>query len=177
MRAVRGGQSGPLDNSVIVADHTPSDGASGVAIDTVVTVTFNKSMDRTSTEAAFSITPSVSGAITWTDDDKTLTFTPAANLSPGVEYTVSIASSATDTGGHKLDSNKNGTGGEPEDTYTFPLPQPPSPYLSPYLTRGRPSLTRTPLARTQTILSIPLPIPNWMHKGMPCLIRLHHGAW
>ena len=119
VRAVRGGQSGPLDNSVIVAGHTPSGGASGVAIDTTVTVTFNKPMDRTSTEAAFSITPGISGNITWTNGDKTLTFTPAPNLSPGVEYTVSIASSATDTGGHKLDSNQNGTGGEPEDTYTF----------------------------------------------------------
>ena len=119
VRAVRGGQSGPLDNSVIVAGHTPSDGVCEVAVDTVVTVSFNKSMDRTSAEAAFSLTPSVSGGITWADDDKTLIFTPAASLSPGVKYTVSIASSATDTEGHKLDSNENGTGGEPGDTYTF----------------------------------------------------------
>ena len=62
-------------------------------------------------------------AITWTDNDKTLTFTPAPALSLGVnsgkKYTVSIAGSAKDKGGHKLNSNKNGTGGELTDTYIF----------------------------------------------------------
>jgi hypothetical protein len=118
-RAVRGGQSDPVDSLVIVA-HTPSNDASEVARNTAITITFNRSMDRTSTEAAFSITPSVSGDITWTNADQTMTFTPSTNLStPEEEYTVSIASFAEDTEGHQLDSNENGTGGEVEDTYTF----------------------------------------------------------
>jgi hypothetical protein len=118
VRAVRGGQSGALDDLIIVA-HTPSDHASNIALDTIITVTFKKAMDRTSTEAAFSITPPVSGSITWIDADQTMTFTPSINPSPTQEYTVNIASAAEDTNGHKLDSNENGTGGETEDDYTY----------------------------------------------------------
>ena len=39
VHAVRGGRSGSLDNFVIIAVHSPTDGASEVTIDTVITVT------------------------------------------------------------------------------------------------------------------------------------------
>jgi N-acetyl-anhydromuramyl-L-alanine amidase AmpD len=73
----------------------------------VVTVQFNTAMDISSTNAAFSITPSISGTKSWNGDNTILTFKPSANFAWNTSYTVTIDTSA------KNISLKKSLGGEP----------------------------------------------------------------
>jgi len=96
----------------------PEDGATDVPASTTISATFSEAMNKTSTEAAFSITPTLAGAFTW--DGNTMTFTPDAYLAFSTEYTVTIAATATDLAGNGLDGNENGTAdGSPTDDYNW----------------------------------------------------------
>jgi hypothetical protein len=96
----------------------PEDGATDVPVSTTISATFSEAMNKTSTEAAYSLTPTVSGAFTW--DGNTMTFTPDAYLAFSTEYTVTIAATATDLAGNGLDGNENGTAeGSPTDDYNW----------------------------------------------------------
>ena len=74
--------------------------ASRAPIDAAVRVKFNEAMDRTSTEAAFSIEPPVAGAFAW--EGRTLVFIPSAPLDYDTTYTVRIAPTAQDLAGLPL---------------------------------------------------------------------------
>jgi hypothetical protein len=82
----------------------PADGAIGVELKPKVTVTFSRSMDRASTEAAFSIEGAglLSGAFEWSNGDTVLAFTPSSALSNGVDLTVKVTVSAKDKDGTNL---------------------------------------------------------------------------
>lgn len=71
-----------------------------VPLNAQVTVIFNESMNKTATEGAFSINPSVSGTKVCTGD--TLTFTPATNYTANTKYTVTISTAAEDLSGNNL---------------------------------------------------------------------------
>ena len=62
-------------------------------------------MNTTSVERAFSITPTVSGTFSWSEDNKTMTFTPIGGLRYNTLYTVTIANNATDLSGINLSEN------------------------------------------------------------------------
>jgi len=64
----------------------------GVLTSTVVTVTFDQNMKKTSTLAAFTINPAVAGTPTLLG--KTLIFTPAVGLAANTPYTVTVAKTA-----------------------------------------------------------------------------------
>lgn len=83
---------------------TPNNGASSVAITSQVRVTFNESMDRTSTQAAFSLNgPSqVSGSFSWESGDTVLVFTPSLSLQYSTAYTVQMSTTAKDVAGNYL---------------------------------------------------------------------------
>jgi len=72
---------------------------------TFIYVSFNQIMDQTTAEAAFSLTGAssgaVSGALTWSNSDKTLTFT-FSNLTADDEYTLIIAETAESSSGHTM---------------------------------------------------------------------------
>lgn len=74
--------------------------ASRAPIDAAVRVQFDEDMDRTSTEAAFSIEPPVAGAFAW--EGRTLVFIPSAPLDYDTTYTVRIAPTAQDLAGNEL---------------------------------------------------------------------------
>ena len=96
----------------------PEDGATDVPASTTISATFSEAMNKTSTEAAFSITPTLAGAFSW--DGNTMTFTPDAYLAYSTGYTVTIAATATDLAGNGLDGNENGTAeGSPTDDYNW----------------------------------------------------------
>lgn len=59
-----------------------------------VTVAFNTPMDMTSTNAAFSITPAVTGTKTWNTDNTVLTFDPAALLPWNTSFTIKVDTTA-----------------------------------------------------------------------------------
>ena len=77
-----------------VVNHVPSSDATGVSTSTSIQVTFSEPMDQTSTQNAFTISPSVSGSFTWTVGDTVMTFTPNASLAQGTLYTISISAAA-----------------------------------------------------------------------------------
>ena len=91
---------------------------SSVSVDSSITIDFSESMDTTSAENAFSISPTVPGSFSWTGD--TMTFDPTTNLAYNTEYTVTIDGTARDSVGNGLDGNGNGIAeGSPADDYTW----------------------------------------------------------
>jgi hypothetical protein len=73
-----------------------------VPVDTTITVTFSEVMDRSSTESAFSILPSVIGSIGWIGNQ--LVFTPSSDLEYDAVYNITIGSGAEDLDGNSLES-------------------------------------------------------------------------
>jgi len=115
----------------------PSHGSSLVYTNTSVVITFSKSMDTDSVQDALTYYddsipfPYTSGLVTWSNNDKTLTFKPLITFSFYKTYTFRIDKNATDANGAKLDANKDGIGGGPNDDYTWSfttMPVPPSVY-------------------------------------------------
>jgi PGF-CTERM protein len=102
-----------------VTSVSPTDGATGVAISTMISATFNETMNTTSVESAFSISGGTLGSFVWTADNKT--FTRSASLSYSTTYTITInANIAKDLAGNLLDGNANGTAdGSPIDDYSW----------------------------------------------------------
>lgn len=84
-----------------VVSISPADGESVLDLRRKIEIVFSRSMDRRTTELAFSISPQVEGTFSWSDS-KTLVFTPAQDYSPSVLYTIKIASSACDTEGFAM---------------------------------------------------------------------------
>ncbi len=87
-----------------VTGTSPIDGATGVATTASVSVTFSEEMNTTSTEGAFSISPSVSGTFGWNSGSTVLTFTPSDNLADATTYTVTVDTGAQDVAGNSLAS-------------------------------------------------------------------------
>jgi hypothetical protein len=73
----------------------------GVALTTTsVEVVFSETVDRASAQGAFSITPTVPGAFSWTG--ATMTFTPAERLPLQTDFVVRVASGVRDPGGNVM---------------------------------------------------------------------------
>jgi hypothetical protein len=83
-----------------VVSNSPT--GTNVAVASVATVSFSNSMSQTVTQGAFSISPNVGGAFSWSSDGKTLTFTPTASLTNNTAYTVTVSTAATDQYGTNL---------------------------------------------------------------------------
>ena len=67
-----------------------------------ITVAFDREMNKTSVQSAFTISPNVPGAFSW--NGNTLIFTPTSQMSEGSIHTVTIGSTAVDMAGLHLDS-------------------------------------------------------------------------
>ena len=87
-----------------VTSTSPANGSTGVPVTTSITVVFSEPMDTASAEAAFSITPSVTGSFSWNPDHTAITFTPSTSLDYGVNYTVTISTLACDLAGNNMTS-------------------------------------------------------------------------
>ncbi len=96
-----------------IVSHTPAAGAEGVSPEAVITVTFDRDMDTSSIdESVFSmkaivdhlgngIDSPVSGSFSWAHN-RILTFTPAASLSKGYTYRVTLSGPVKDYDGSGL---------------------------------------------------------------------------
>jgi uncharacterized protein YfaS (alpha-2-macroglobulin family) len=71
-------------------------------LDAPIQLTFDEPMDHPSVEAAFSITPTVAGQFTWSDD-RTVSFAPSSALERGKRYRVTVAATATNAEGLALE--------------------------------------------------------------------------
>ena len=72
-----------------------------VAANAPITVRFDQPMDQASVESAFSVTPEVSGELSW-PEPAVAVFTPAETLVQGQTYSVRIADSAAALNGQTL---------------------------------------------------------------------------
>ncbi|MBI4416400.1 MAG: Ig-like domain-containing protein, partial [Euryarchaeota archaeon] len=84
-----------------VASSSPAPDETGVALNARIAVTWSEPMNRTATEAAFSLRRvsdivHVVGSLGWSADARVLTFSPAADLEPTMEYEVLVEPSAKD---------------------------------------------------------------------------------
>ncbi len=84
-----------------VTANTPA--GTGVAISTVISVTFSEAMNQTSAEDAFSTSPAVNGSLGW--DNDTMTFTPDADLAYSATYEATIGTGAEDLAGNNLEAD------------------------------------------------------------------------
>jgi hypothetical protein len=97
-----------------VLEASPADGATGVAEDAEIVITFSEPMERDSTEAAFesSDLPAESVTFSWNDASDTLTITPVAPLEyamasdpandPARVYTYTLTTTAESEAGEAL---------------------------------------------------------------------------
>lgn len=83
---------------------------SGILTNASVKISFDYPMDKESVEKGFQISPNVAGSFYWSDDLKTMRFTPSSTLEKDKSYTVKIAS-----GVH----NQNGGVSEEEIVFSF----------------------------------------------------------
>lgn len=92
------------DTTAPTAQITPANGG-GLSPDASITVTFSEPMDTASVNAALSLVDAggspVDGSLT-TTDATTFSFKPAAALTKGAVYTLTVASTATDLAGNPL---------------------------------------------------------------------------
>lgn len=77
-----------------------------------ILINFSKPMNEASVVSVLSLSPSINHSFSWTGNSKDLTVLLEANLSSSTQYTVRIASTATDFDGAKLDGNGDGVGGD-----------------------------------------------------------------
>ena len=87
-----------------VVNTIPVDGATNVSLNTTIIITFSEAMNKTATEGAISAVPSISGAFAWNGANKTVTWTPSANLTPSTQYSITISTNAKSQAGMNLAS-------------------------------------------------------------------------
>ena len=122
----------PLPPQIITTSPLP--GSTFVPINSSVTIEFSKSMHTSSTQEALTYTyegitfDSTNGFVTWSNDDRIMTFTPQVLFQNEKVYIIKIDSTATDIDGIYFDGDEDGNGGEEiEDDYiwsftTMPVP-------------------------------------------------------
>ena len=91
----------------LLLDRSPARGEEA-ELDGSIVLTFDQPMDPASTEAAFSIEPSVAGDLTW-EDSTTLVFTPRRSWERATRYRVKLDVSAKSSGGLGLREEVNFT--------------------------------------------------------------------
>jgi hypothetical protein len=89
--------------SPITIDHSPI--GSNVPVDSTISITFNEAMNESSSAAAFSIFPSITGTFSWMVN--TMVFTPSISLEYDEDYTVILGTGAKDLTGNPLVSSIN----------------------------------------------------------------------
>jgi hypothetical protein len=88
----------------IVVSVLPEADATDVALDTVVTATFNEAMDESTITASSFTLDGVSGSVSYNSGTYTATFTPSADLSGDTTYTANLSTAITDAAGNPLAS-------------------------------------------------------------------------
>ena len=102
----------PDNTPPTVLSTSPTDGATNVAVSTVVTATFSEAMDATTingttfTLKTTSGSTPVAGTVAYDAGTKTATFTPTSALSNSTGYTATITTGAKDAAGNQLAANK-----------------------------------------------------------------------
>lgn len=97
----------------VVANSTPGQNDT-VQVNTLISFTFSKKMNKESVQNALSIIPSVSiSNYGWTLNDTKLTLTIPTQLAFGSNYVLTVDTSAKDVNGKSIDGNGDGIEGDP----------------------------------------------------------------
>ena len=104
-----GGGGAPTDSiAPTVSSTNPANNATGVAVNSVITVTFSEMMDAsTITTATFTLDNGVTGTVTYADT--TATFTQTGQLASNTTYTATITTNANDAAGNAMAANHEWT--------------------------------------------------------------------
>ena len=86
-----------------VSSTSPSNGAYDVPVTTNIEITFSEDMDKTATEGAFLINPSVAGTKSWPADN-ILKFNPTSDLAYSTSYAVTMGTAAKDLAGNNMEA-------------------------------------------------------------------------
>lgn len=115
-----GGGTTPDITPPTVTSTSPANGATGVAVNTAVSAAFSEAMDTsTINTTTFTLSPSLSGTVTYDSASRIATFKPSGNLSFSTIYTATITTEVKDLGGNSMTSNYNWsftTGSTPDIT-------------------------------------------------------------
>ena len=114
----------------IVLESHPVNGDTSWAVWEIPFFDFSKAMDRTSLEAALSITPPVDGSFYLSQDKKRMAWILSDSLEFLTDYNLTIAGTATDEAGHPIDGNQDGVGG---DAFTVSFRTGPRDYFAPVI--------------------------------------------
>ncbi len=88
-----------------VSSTVPTAGATGVALNSLITATFSEPMDpETITTSTFTV-GGVTGTVAYAVNGNVATFTPGSNLTASTTYTATITTGAADLAGNTLASN------------------------------------------------------------------------
>lgn len=93
-----------------VATTTPTAGQDPFRVTDAIQLNFSRPMDRAATEAAFSLEPATTGAFSWSNGDRRLTFRPDS-LRARTAYTLRVAETAVGAFGHPFDGDADGAAG------------------------------------------------------------------
>ncbi len=85
--------------SPVVSTVAPAHDATGISPASTISVTFDRAMNPTTTQAAFSTTPATTGTFTWSGGNTVMTYSPSSNMAGTTLYGVRIESTATDANG------------------------------------------------------------------------------
>ncbi|MCX7874742.1 MAG: Ig-like domain-containing protein [Melioribacteraceae bacterium] len=96
----------PILDPPKILSYSPADSLNEVSNVSKINVQFDIRMNPDETQKAFSITPNVSGSLTWDSEFKILTFTPSKGYTQGTKYTVKISTTAKTHFGINLTQNK-----------------------------------------------------------------------
>jgi len=108
-QVVEFGEDAGISTAPTVISTTPVNGATGVAVDTLVSATFSRAMAGATIGATtFTVSQGaskVAGAVTLDAQSNTATFTPAVSLNPSLIYTATVSNRVEDTAGVALAAN------------------------------------------------------------------------
>ncbi len=97
----------------VIISSTPMNNDTSYAASGKIQIVFSKIMDTASVRSAFSITPSVQGALFWSNSNTVLTFKPDSVVLPfSTVFTIRVEGSARSQSGLLLDGNGDGTPGD-----------------------------------------------------------------
>ncbi|MEE9271265.1 MAG: Ig-like domain-containing protein, partial [Candidatus Krumholzibacteria bacterium] len=95
----------PLNVPPQIISVFPADGATGVPVNTIVSVTFNENIRASSVTTTTFRVSSLNGTVSVSG--KTATYTPDAPLDPGITYTATITDDVKDLGGASLEADSS----------------------------------------------------------------------
>ena len=118
-----------------IVESSPEEGDSLYAAWRNPSITFSRTMDDASLEAAFTIEPATAGSFFFTRDVKRMSFIVEDTLEFLTDYTITIAGTATDFSGNPIDGNQDTVGG---DAWSLHFRTGPEDMTAPFVTATSP---------------------------------------